>query len=200
MIAIGARFVVGRALKPVAEMTAEAALWSETDLDHRFNVGQAHDELTALAATFDGMLDRLAESLRHEQRFTAEVSHELRTPLAAIAAEAELALRRERADDDYRAALAGIAARARELQRIIETLLATARAEAAAHGQRCDPAEVVRRVLEAHRGSTINRHGHELELTVAAGARSLAAEQAVVERILAPLSKTPPPTLRPVFG
>ena len=77
-------------------MTAEAADWSEHDLDHRFNAGEPHDELTQLAATFDRMLARLAASLRREQRFSAELSHELRTPLAAIVAEAELALRRER--------------------------------------------------------------------------------------------------------
>ena len=52
--------------------------------------GEPHDELTGLAAAFDRMLDRLAASLRHEQRFSAELSHELRTPLAAILAEAEL--------------------------------------------------------------------------------------------------------------
>ena len=77
-------------------MTADAEAWSEHDLDHRFDAGEPHDELTHLAATFDRMLDRLAASLRREQRFSAELSHELRTPLAAIVAEAELALRRER--------------------------------------------------------------------------------------------------------
>ena len=85
-------WIVRRALRPVDRMTAEAATWSESDLDHRFNVGEPHDELTRLASTFDHMLDRLASSLRREQRFSAELSHELRTPLAAISAEAELAL------------------------------------------------------------------------------------------------------------
>ena len=46
-------------------------------------------EVTELAATFDRLLDRLSQSLRREQRFTAEISHELRTPLAKILAEAE---------------------------------------------------------------------------------------------------------------
>jgi signal transduction histidine kinase len=63
-------------------MTAEAATWSERDLDHRFKAGEPHDELTGLAATFDRMLDRLASSLRREQRFTAELSHGWRTPAA----------------------------------------------------------------------------------------------------------------------
>ena len=58
--------------------------WSERDLDRRFGLGEPHDELTQLAATLDGLLDRLAASLRHEQRFSAELSHELRTPLARL--------------------------------------------------------------------------------------------------------------------
>ena len=65
-------------------MTEDAASWSEHDLDRRFDLGEPYDELTRLAATLDGLLERIAASLRHEQRFTAELSHELRTPLARI--------------------------------------------------------------------------------------------------------------------
>ena len=75
------------------------------------------------------MLARLASSLRHEQLLSAELSHELRTPLAAIVTEAELALRRERGDEEYREALREIAARASEMQRTLGTLMAAARAE-----------------------------------------------------------------------
>jgi signal transduction histidine kinase len=129
LVVIATRLVVTRALRPVAQMTAEAAEWSEHDLDHRFNVGEPSDELTHLAATFDSMLARLASSLRHEQLLTAELSHELRTPLAAIVAEAELALRRQRGDAEYREALGEIASRASQMQKTLETLMAAARAE-----------------------------------------------------------------------
>ena len=187
LIVLGVRLVVDGALRPVARMTADATDWSETDLDHRFNVHEPHDELTALAATFDGMLDRLAESLRHEQRFTSEVSHELRTPLAAILAEAELALRRERGTDEYRAALVAITERAHQLQRIIEALLAAARSETATHGERCDPAKVVRRVLDEHRG--LEPHGRPLliEQGPAPAGVALATDSDMAERVLAPL-------------
>ena len=80
---------------PGVRMTRQAAEWSEHDLDHRFALGAPHDELTELASTLDRLLDRLAASLRHERRFSAELSHELRTPLARVLAEAELALRRD---------------------------------------------------------------------------------------------------------
>src|SRR3954451_10172065 len=105
LVVIATWVVVTRALRPVAQMTAEAADWSEHDLDHRFNIGEPNDELTQLAATFDSMLARLASSLRHEQLLSPELSHELRTPLAAIVAEAELAVRRRRDNEEYRQAL-----------------------------------------------------------------------------------------------
>ena len=50
----------------------------------------------ALAATLDGLLERLAAGLRREQRFSTELSHELRTPLARVIAQAEVALRQPR--------------------------------------------------------------------------------------------------------
>jgi len=81
-------------IQPVAGMTAAAADWSERDLDRRFNLGPPRDELTALSATLDGLLARIAASVRHEQRFSAEMAHELRTPLAGLRGETELALRR----------------------------------------------------------------------------------------------------------
>src|SRR3954452_279421 len=90
------------ALRSVSRMTRQAATWSERDLDRRFGLGEPHDELTQLASTLDGLLHRLAASLRHEQRFSAELSHELRTPLSRVIAETELALRRERTPSEYR--------------------------------------------------------------------------------------------------
>ena len=119
------------ALRPVARMTEQAAAWSEHDLDRRFGLGEPHDELTQLAATLDGLLDRIAASLRHERRFSAELSHELRTPLARVIAEAELALRRERDASEYRAALEVALRNAQQVARIVETLVAAAQHEAA---------------------------------------------------------------------
>ena len=84
--AIVIRSALDGALRPVAQMTASAREWSAHDLDRRFDLGPARDELTSLAATLDGLLARIAASRRHEQRFAAEVAHELRTPLTAPAA------------------------------------------------------------------------------------------------------------------
>ena len=132
-VALITRTILARALRPVAAMTSTATEWSETAADRRFNLGAPHDELTQLAATLDRLLDRIAETLRREQRLTAEISHELRTPLARVAAEAELALRRERSPEEYERALRAITRNADRLRRIIDSLLETARTKAGGH-------------------------------------------------------------------
>lgn len=130
LVGIAARWLLQSSLRPVVRMTRQAAAWSEQDLDQRFALGTPYDELTELADTLDGLLDRLAASLRHERRFSAELSHELRTPLSRILAETELALRRDRSMDEYRAALSVVQRSAAQLARIVEALVAAARYEA----------------------------------------------------------------------
>jgi two-component system OmpR family sensor kinase len=124
--ALVARRAVGAALRPVAEMTERAAEWSEHDLHRRFEVGPPRDELTALAATLNGLLGRIDAALRHEQRFSAEMAHELRTPLAGVRAEAELALRSGTAP---REALEAVLAGTDRMETVIDTLLAAARSD-----------------------------------------------------------------------
>jgi signal transduction histidine kinase len=185
LIVISTRLVVARALGPVAAMTREAADWSEHDLDHRFNLGPPHDELTQLASTFDSMLARLAANLRHEQRLTAEISHELRTPLAAIAAEAELALRRPRGDEEYRVALQGIQRRSAQLAEILETLLLAARSEALPGHETADANEIAARAVEAL--SADGTTGPSVSLVRAPGVHRVEAGVGTGSQILAPL-------------
>jgi signal transduction histidine kinase len=129
-VAFAARWLLASSLRPVSRMTRQAGAWSERDLDRRFSLGAPHDEITQLAGTLDELLDRLAASLRRERRFSAEVSHELRTPLAGVIAEAELALRRDRTSDEYRAALEIVLQNARQITRTVEALVAAAQHEA----------------------------------------------------------------------
>ncbi len=144
IVAFVGRWVLNAAFRPVSRMTAEAEAWSTADLDRRFEMGDPHDEVTQLAATLDGMLDRLAAGLRRERRFSAEVSHQLRTPLAKIKGEAELALRRERDPAYYQEALASVAQSADQMTRTVEALVAAAQEEGTLARGRAD----VWRVLE----------------------------------------------------
>lgn len=125
------RGALNGALRPVAQMTSSAEDWGAHDLDRRFALGPPRDELTALAATLDLLLARIAASRRHEQRFAAEVAHELRTPLAGLQSRAELALgaRGAGADGERADALRAVIAQASRLNQAIDALLAVARQE-----------------------------------------------------------------------
>src|SRR5207237_9458247 len=128
------RGLLGSARRPVARRAEQAEQWSDHDLDRRFALGEPHDELTRLASTLDRLLDRIAASLRHERRLSAELSHELRTPLAKLTAEAEIALRRPRTPEEYRLALTGVHDHAQQIARIVDALLDAARQEPSALG------------------------------------------------------------------
>jgi signal transduction histidine kinase len=184
-IAALSRWLIRRALRPVAQMTAEADDWGEHDLSRRFFPGEPYDELTSLASVFDGLLGRLSQSLRREQHLTAEVSHELRTPLAKILAEAELATGRERSQQQYRAAMELISRYAQELQRVLETLLAAARAGAPRKTAASDARASVERAAEPLR-EALAEQGKSIEL-VSQRPMRVAVEADLVERILSPL-------------
>jgi two-component system OmpR family sensor kinase len=51
------------------------------------------DELQPLAASLNGLLERLSDALASQRRFTADAAHELRTPLAALKLQLDLARR-----------------------------------------------------------------------------------------------------------
>jgi signal transduction histidine kinase len=142
LVGVAVWWLLRSALRPVAQMTEQAAVWSERDLDRRFALGPPHDELTQLAATLDALLDRLAASLRHERLFSAELSHELKTPLARVIAEAEVTLMREREAPEYREALERTLESARQVERIVETLVQAARQESDAVSGTADAYEV----------------------------------------------------------
>ncbi|MEA2413149.1 MAG: hypothetical protein QOC77_3710 [Thermoleophilaceae bacterium] len=149
LLAIVARALVGRALRPVALMTDQAAEWSEHDVDRRFALGPPRDELTSLAATLDGLLGRLSAGLRREKRFSAEVAHELRTPLAQLRGEAELALARERPAGELREALQATLGYTDRMTAVVDTLMAAAESEADPHTGTVDAQEAAEAAVAA---------------------------------------------------
>ena len=176
------RATIAAALRPVDRMTAEAAAWSLDDIDHRFADAGSRDELARLGSTFNDLLGRLAASFRHEQRFSAEVSHELRTPLARLVAESELALRRDRQPQEYRAALQMIERDARAMERVIETLLATARTQSNPRAGTSDAMQVATAVVDAAPSTDV-----ALELREPPGDLRLGLDGDLAERVVAPV-------------
>jgi two-component system, OmpR family, sensor kinase len=186
IVTVIARWILAHALRPVSAMTTSARAWSDRDLDQRFGFGEPYDELTELAATLDQLLDRNAAALRREQRLTAEISHELRTPLARIAAEAELALRRTRTPEEYRAALELVDQNARAMTRIIDTLLNAARAGTGSAQDASRAREAAERAAGAA-ADTARANGVELAIDSDCDGAMVAADIELTTQILQPI-------------
>jgi signal transduction histidine kinase len=177
--------LIGRALGRVRDLTRSAAEWSEHDDPRRFGSTPQPDELGELARTLDSMMDRVASSLRHEQRLSAELSHELRTPLARIIAEVELLERRERSPEARADAYAAIARSANQMNEILETLMAAARADAGLGTGRSELATTLQSLRRRWEESAAAPVALELDT---GGSRLVAGvDREVIERILSPL-------------
>jgi len=122
-------WVVGRALRPVEAIRATAAAVSPDDPGRRVPEPATRDEVARLAATMNGMLDRLESAQARQRRFVADASHELRSPVATLRQHAEVARAHpDRTDDGDLAAT--VLAEALRLQHLIDDLLLLARADA----------------------------------------------------------------------
>ncbi|MCY3911478.1 MAG: HAMP domain-containing sensor histidine kinase [bacterium] len=84
-------WTVGRALRPVRDISAQVTEISGSTLDERVPVPASEDEIAELAALMNEMLDRLQSSSERQRAFVADASHELRSPLSTIVAAAEIA-------------------------------------------------------------------------------------------------------------
>ncbi|MEK6325448.1 MAG: ATP-binding protein [Acidobacteriota bacterium] len=130
---IGGFILAKKSLAPVVAMSNQAELISARNLHERLSVGNKSDELGHLARVFNDLLSRLDSSFESMREFMADASHELRTPLSIIRGEADVALSQDRDATEYREALATIQDEAKRLSRIVDDMMALARADA---GQR----------------------------------------------------------------
>lgn len=85
-------------------------------------------EITPMAETLNGLLDRLKASFDAERSFAANAAHELRTPLAGAIAQAQR-LQSETADPSAAARAVEIEATLKRMTRLSERLMQLARAE-----------------------------------------------------------------------
>ena len=84
--------IAGRVLAPLRAITSATQQISDTNLHQRLAIDGPRDELTELADTIDGLLERLEVAFEAQRRFVANASHELRTPLATMRAAVDVAI------------------------------------------------------------------------------------------------------------
>ena len=166
----GGYFLTRRALQPVKEMTqVAAAIANGGDLSARAALAGyegGRDELHALAATLEDMLERLDGAFERERQFTSDAAHELRTPLNAMRTQGEYALSRETAQEKDEA-VARMLEKNEEMRRLVDQLLMIARLDAGRLDMENDVAlaQMIARVAE--------------DMEIVAGERNIRVETAL---------------------
>lgn len=138
-----------RALEPVHRITSKARTIGIQDLQHRLPVPQTGDELQLLAETWNDLLGRLDIAVKRLTQFTSDISHDLRTTITVMLSTAEVALRRQRSEEQYRTALGTIVAECHATSRLLDDLLAAARADIVKQNIDRETVSIVWMILEA---------------------------------------------------
>jgi heavy metal sensor kinase len=176
----------GRALGPVNEIIKTARNIGVQNLSGRLAVPPANDELRRLSETLNDMLGRIEASVKRITQFTTDASHDLRTPVALIRTSAELALRRPRAEGEYRETLSRILATSEETTHLIENLLTLARADAGAAELQFRDLDLVPHLEKISEETGILAAGKRIRVTseLVSGPVRVSGDPAAIERLL----------------
>jgi signal transduction histidine kinase len=129
-------------LDPVRQFTRKVKDINSQNLHLRLNMSGRSDDVNELKVTFNTMLDRLEAAFATQNNFISNASHELGTPLTAIIGEADVALSRERSNEQYKEFLKAIAREAERLDEIVKTLLSLAQTGFDGVRQKFEPTRV----------------------------------------------------------
>ena len=91
LVGVAVWVLVGRSLKTVERIRRQVAEIDGQRLSERIEVPPTGDEIAALAATMNQMLDKLERSDSTHRAFFSDASHELRSPLSTLVTTAEVA-------------------------------------------------------------------------------------------------------------
>jgi len=125
----GGYFLAGRALSPIGALASKAQEITAESLSQRLPVQHPEDELGRMATVFNATLARLEASFDRLRAFTANTSHELRTPLTVMRSVGEVALKGPLDAERARDVIGSMLEEVDRLTRLVECLLAVARAE-----------------------------------------------------------------------
>lgn len=158
LLTVGTGFViwygVGRALRPVRDISSEMERISASDLHRRLPVPDSDDELAELARTANESLERLEASVTRQRRFVSDASHELRSPITGMRTKLEVELSDPEPDARARERLlSGLLSDTERLENIVFDLLELARVETSAPAERksVDLTELVATEFSDHR-------------------------------------------------
>jgi basic membrane lipoprotein Med (substrate-binding protein (PBP1-ABC) superfamily)/signal transduction histidine kinase len=148
--------------KPLARLDTAARRIADGELAVRAGTGSGPPEVRRMAATFNMMAGRLETLVHGHRAMLADASHQLRTPLTALRLRLDL-LAAESGPTDA-AELAGAQEEIARLSRLVDGLLATARAESVT--EQLENIDVVAAVAERVAAWQPVADGHGVKLVV----------------------------------
>ena len=151
--------------RPLARLDAAAGKIADGDLTVRARTGYGPPELRRMAATFNMMAGRLETLVHGHRAMLADASHQLRTPLTAL--RLRLDLLATDASPATAAELAGAQEEIARLSRLVDGLLATARAEALT--EQLETIDVIEAVAERVSAWQPVADGHDVKLIAEVG-------------------------------
>ncbi len=129
-------FIVSRALRPIAEISAAAEKISSGDLSQRINTAETKSELGRLATVLNFTFTRLDAAFTLQKRFAADAAHELRTPVSVLIAQTGAALNRKRSYEENLATIEACHRASQRMRQLITSLLQLARLDAGQENMR----------------------------------------------------------------
>lgn len=162
--------LVGRGLKPLHNLSQQAAAIDATRLGHRFSDAKMPVELAPIFRGLNELLARLEQSFERERRFSSDVAHELRTPIAELRSLAEVGLKWP-APQDTTATFNDALAIARQMETIVTALLGMARCESGKQLVRIEPVDLEKAVRDSWKPfhDLSDAKSHDFSLNIASG-------------------------------
>jgi len=125
-----------RSARPIEDAIRAARETTAHDLRRRLPIPERDDELRDLIISLNDLFVRLDDGFGALARFAADASHELRTPLAVMATELEVSLRHPRPASEWESTARNTLEELGRVSKLVEGLLALARAGADAPAAR----------------------------------------------------------------
>ena len=138
-----------------------------SDLSARLDAKRIHTELRDVAIHYNEMMDRLEASYAAQARFVSDASHELRTPLSVISGYGDILQRWGREDPAVlEEAIASINAQCKQMNELLERLLALSRMDHALPELKAAELELYPLVQELTRDFALVAGGREISMEV----------------------------------
>jgi two-component system sensor histidine kinase QseC len=128
LLLIGLWWNVRSGFQPLQRLR-QVLLKRDTQTLDPVSLPETPQEVQPLLDALNDLLQRLAQRMETERRFTADAAHELRTPIAAIRAQAQVALSSATNDTVRQQALQDTLVGCDRASRVVEQLLTLARVE-----------------------------------------------------------------------